>query len=222
MGLSVGRHTHAFWCADSLKPIKCFDILRPSHSLFFLFPLSHTRSSLHPMSLNFLIAGRVKNQQWRLRLRRPAAAVIETVMRRGSVYTGREKDSSTHTHHRRGKMAEQMCGRGKDGFRRGAREGERGRKSEVDRRWLTAESTAAEASQEKHWSKQLLPSHSRDVEHHNWKVHLGAKLDVESATLTLPTFCLTFTMLSATLCAFVWHYNVLNLQNRSQNMSNTL
>lgn len=36
---------------------------------------------------------------------------------------------------------------------------------EVDSRWLSAASTAAEASQEKHWSKQLFSSHFRDVEH---------------------------------------------------------
>lgn len=189
MELSLGTHTQLV-CRQS-KTDKIFWYIEDLSLLFFLFPLSPTRSSFHPTSLNFLIAGRVKNQQWRPRLRRPAAAVIETVMRRGSAYTGRMKDSSTHTPEK-GKDGRADVWMRKRRVQTGSKRGRaREEESEVDRRWLTAESTAAEASQEKHWSKQLFSSHSRDVEHHNWKVHLGAKLDVESATLTLPTFCLT-------------------------------
>lgn len=133
MELSLGMHTHNFGCADSLKQTKYFDILKTFHSLFFLFSLSPTYSSFHPMSLKLLIAGHAKNQQWRMRLRRPAAAVIETVMRRGSAYTGRVKDSSTHT--REGERWQSRC----VDEEKVSSDGEQERESEGGRVWSRQE-----------------------------------------------------------------------------------
>lgn len=71
-------------------------------------------------------------------------------MRRGSAYTGRMKDSSTHTPEK-GKDGRADVWMRKRRVQTGSKRGRaREEESEVDRRWLTAESTAAEASQEKH------------------------------------------------------------------------
>lgn len=162
-------HTHNFWCAKTDKIFWCIE------DLLLIFSVSHLLI-LSTYIVKFPIAGQVKNQQWWLRLRRPAAAVIETVMRRGSVYTGRVKDSSTHTHQRRGKMAEQMCGPGKDGFRWGAREGKKSLKSTGDGWQQSLRSLRQQKPPRKSTEvSNFFSSHSRDVEHHKWKVHLGEK-----------------------------------------------
>lgn len=71
-------------------------------------------------------------------------------MRRGSAYTGRVKDCSTHTLEK-GKDGRADVWMRKRRVQMGSERGSaREKESEVDRRWLTAVSTAAEASQEKH------------------------------------------------------------------------
>lgn len=93
-------HTHTQF-------LVCWQSKNRQNILIYWIPLTlFSLSSFHPTSLNFLIAGHVKNQQWRLRLRQPAAAVIETVMRRGSVCAGRVKDSGTH---RQGERRQSRC-----------------------------------------------------------------------------------------------------------------
>lgn len=76
-------------------------------------------------------------------------ASIEMVMRRRSAYTGRVKDSSTHTPEK-GNDGRADAWMRKRRVQTGSKSGRaREEESEVDRRWLPAESLAAGASQGK-------------------------------------------------------------------------